>query len=164
MALFEAHYANREAAILANTLALTYLGMGSVVKAHRYARQARQEAETLGETTLLAPITNTEAQIAMARGDWQGAIGLATRSVGYATEDGNSHALIEAFRTRARAQATAGSQREALADYEQAADAARAYGSRLQQRTVLTELGDLLLETGNPARAGRIFREALLMD
>lgn len=159
LALFEAADAHRESVILANTLALTYLRLGSLGKARRYAKQARDLTDLLGANEFLAHIADTEAQIALASQDWPKAIERAAEAVKRGTTDGNQHALVDGLITRARALVGAAQIERAIADYRQAAEHAAAASSRPQQRVALSELGDLLAGQGRHEEAYSLYRE-----
>ena len=161
LALFEASAARRESVILANTMALAYLRLGSLNKADEFARQARELAKQVGAVEFNAHITDTEAQIALAQRDWLRAIERASEAVELATHDGNQHALIDGLLTRARAHAGAGHAAEAEADYRQAAELAAAISSQKQQRAALTELGDVLATGGRHQEAYELYREVV---
>lgn len=161
LALFEASAARRESVILSNTLALTYLKLGSVDKARRYAKQARGLAEQLNADDFLTHIIDTEAQIALASRDWPRAIERASEAVERATTDGNQHALIDGLITRARAQTAADQLGDATKDYRRAADLAAAAGSRRQRRAALTELGEVLASQGHHEEAFALYREVV---
>lgn len=161
LALFEASAAHRESVIMTNTLALTYLRLGSVDKARRYAKHARGLAEQLNADEFLAHIMDTEAQIALASRDWPRAIERAGEAVERATSDGNQHALIDGLITRARAQTAADQLGEATDDYRRAADLAAAAGSRRQRRAALTELGEVLASQGRHEEAFALYREVV---
>lgn len=161
LALFEVSAARRESVILTNTLALTYLRLGSVEKARRYAKQARSLAEQLNADEFLAHIIDTEAQIALASRDWPMAIERAGEAVERTTTDGNQHALIDGLITRARARTGAGQLDEAMEDYRRAADLAAAAGSRRQRRAALTELGEVLATQGRHEEAFALYREVV---
>ena len=89
LALFEASAARRESVILANTLALAYLRLGSLNKADELARQARELAGQIGAVEFNAHITDTEAQIALAQRDWPRAIELSRGSRGDHSHEGD---------------------------------------------------------------------------
>jgi transcriptional regulator with XRE-family HTH domain len=161
LALFEASEARRESVILTNSLALTYLRLGSVEKARRYAKQARVLAEQLKADEFMPHIIDTEAQIALASEDWPRAIERAGEAVERATNDGNQHAVIDGLITRARARTAADQRAEATEDYRRAADLAAAAGSRRQRRAALTELGDLLASQGHHEEAFALYREVV---
>lgn len=91
MALFFALDARREQVILENSLALAYLGLGSIDKADTHAARASQLRAELGASELEAHIIDTMAQIALARRDWPRAIELATIAVTRGEADENRH-------------------------------------------------------------------------
>lgn len=161
LALFEASTARRESVILMNTLALTYLRLDSIGKAHDCAKQARSLAEQLSADEYMAHIMDTEAQIALASRDWPRAIERAGEAVKRATADGNQHALIDGLLTRARAHTAADQPSEATEDYQQAADLAAEAGSRRQRRAALTELGEALASQGRHEEAFAVYREVV---
>lgn len=161
LALFSALEARREEITLENSLALAYLSLGSTRKAADHARRAYELAEETNAPELEAHISDTLAQIAIARRDWPEAIELAGRAVASAERDGNYHALVDGLLSRGRASAAQGDLTAAAADLRRAADAAERVGANRQQRAALTELGELLASQGRHEEAVALYRQVV---
>ena len=84
-----------------NDLAVTYLATGNVARARELAADARREFEEAGDDRNLCAVLDTEAKIALAADDLDGALALARRSLALARETGNQHVEMAA-RVRAR--------------------------------------------------------------
>jgi tetratricopeptide (TPR) repeat protein len=164
LALYASLDAQREQVTLENGLALAYLGLGAIDKADMHAARARELASELGASELEAHITDTMAQIALARRDWPQAIELATTAVTRAAADENRHAEVDGLLTRARASFGARDNGAAIADYQRAAAIAREATSLRQLRAVLAELGDLLASEGRHADAVAAYKEVVSID
>ena len=164
LTLYAALDARREQVTLENGLALAHLGLGGLEKAEAHATRAAELAGALGATELETHITDTMAQIALARRDWPRAIDLATTAVTRAAGDENRHGEIDGLLTRARAHAELGDDDAAIADYERAALLARQASSRRQLRAALAGLGDLLSNAGRHQEAVAVLREVVTID
>lgn len=164
LALFSALDARREEVTLENSLALAYLGLGSTAKAASHARRAKELARQIDAADLEAHITDTLAQVAIARRDWPSAIDLASQAVARAERDGNEHALVDGLLSRARATAAQGDQDAAAADLRRAAEAATRVGANRQRRAALTELGELLASRGQHEEAVKLYREVVRLE
>lgn len=164
LALFSALDARREEVILENSLALAYLGLGSIGKASTHARRAQELAQLIEAHQLEAHIADTLAQIAIARRDWPGAVELAGQAVARAERDGNDHALVDGLISRSRAATAQGHLDSAAADLRRAAETAKRVGANRQRRTALTELGDLLASQGQHEEAVRLYREVVQLS
>jgi transcriptional regulator with XRE-family HTH domain len=161
LGLLRAAQAEFEAASLERDLALSYLATGSVEKADQAARAARQFFERLGDQLWLSYVTDTEAQIALAKGDAPLAADLAGRALALAEATPNDFAEQGALLTLARADRALGRNGDALAHYERAADLARREGKPSRIRLVLGEYAEALAEAGDHERAFSLLREAV---
>ena len=154
--------ARGEAAMTNNELALTYLGLGSLDEAARHVSTARSELEGVHDEFRLAHIADSEARIALARGDDEGAARLAAEAVAFAESSHNDKALVDALLTVARAARRQGDRLAAIAALERAAGvAADSPPARLRQ--VLTEWSEIAAEAGDHAAAYDLTRRALAL-
>jgi tetratricopeptide (TPR) repeat protein len=160
LALFRAGDARAEAASIENELALTYLGLGNLGAAATHARAARSGMAADPDQFRLAFVGDTEARIALARGDIEGAQRLATDAADLAGRLGNHKAVVDALLTVARAARLLGDPSAARAALERAAAAAQD-GPTPRLRLVLTEWSELAAETGDHATAYELSRRAL---
>jgi tetratricopeptide (TPR) repeat protein len=161
LGLYRAMEAGLEQAALENNLALTYLGLGNLARAIEHVDDAREEAERHGDSSMLAHITETEAQIAWARGDADRAEEYVTRALA-AAEAGGFHAVrSSAFLTRARIAHERNDVDAARSAYESALQVLRERGPRPRLREVLAEYAAMLSDRGDLAAANRLYAEAV---
>jgi len=160
LALFRAGDARAETASIENELALTYLGLGNLGAAETHAVAARAGMERDPDQFRLAFLADTEARIALARGDLDGAFRGATAAAELALELGNQKALVDALLTLARTARRRNDPSAATAALERAAAAAED-GPLPRLRLVLTEWSELAAETGDHATAYELSRRAL---
>lgn len=161
LALFRAAQAEFEAASLQRDLALSYLALGNSDKADETVRAARKFFERLGDRLWLSYVTDTEAQILLAKGEAGKAAELAAQALELAEATSNDFAALGALLTLARAQKRQGLNSDAMAFYERAADLARREGKPARIRLVLGELAEVLAAVGDHERAFDLMREAL---
>jgi transcriptional regulator with XRE-family HTH domain len=161
-ALFRAVDARAEVASIENELAMTYLGLGNLDVAEEHARGARVGMERDRDQFRLAFLGDTDARIALARGDLEGAERQATAAAELATEVGNQKAFVDAMLTVARAVRGRGDRALAVATLERAAVAAES-GPVARLRLVLTEWSELAAEAGDHATAYQLSRRALAL-
>jgi transcriptional regulator with XRE-family HTH domain len=162
LALFQAVDARGEAAMTDNELALTYLGLGNLEQARRHASAARTQIEKDQDDFRLAHIADTEARIALARDDVDGAARLAAEAAALAESSQNPKGLVDALLTVARAARRQGDRSAAIAALERAAGvAADSPPARLRQ--VLTEWSEIAAEAGDHAAAYELTRRALAL-
>jgi transcriptional regulator with XRE-family HTH domain len=161
LALFTAADTPIEVAKLENELALAHLRNGNAARAAELAASAHQRFDQLDDSRLLAHVLDTEAQVALARGDPTAALELAGRAREMADEAGNAAAATDALLTSARAHAALSADAEARASFEQAADLARGLKRPGPLRQVLTEWADFLAARGDHEAAFGLTREAL---
>lgn len=162
LALFRAVDARGEAAMTNNELALTYLGLGSLDEAARHVSTARSELELVHDEFRLAHIADSEARIALARGDDESAARLAAEAVAFAESSHNDKALVDALLTVARAARRQGDRSAAIAALERAAGVA-ADNPPARLRQVLTEWSEIAAEAGDHAAAYDLTRRALAL-
>jgi transcriptional regulator with XRE-family HTH domain len=160
LALFRAVEARGETASIENELAMIYLGMGNLTEANRHAAFARQGFEASGDTFRLPHVGDTEAQIALSRGDSERARDLAADTAAEARRVGNPRAELSALLTGARAARRLGDGAAATSLLETAAELAE-QGPETRLREVLTEWSELAAEGGDHARAYELSRRAL---
>lgn len=144
-------------------MALTYLGLGNLETAARYAEDAAATLAQLADERKLAHVVDTQAQIAAARGDLGGAVELASRAIALAEATGNGKALVDALATRARASA-ADSASDAAADFERAVEVATEYRSPARRAEVLRAWADLVAAQGDHATAYQLMKQAAEPD
>jgi tetratricopeptide (TPR) repeat protein len=161
LAKFRAADAALEAASIHNELALVYLALGSLDLARTHAEEAHAYFRDRGDTRWLAHVTETEGQIALARGASGEAMELSAEALRLAEEGGDKKATISALLLQARAQRASGELRAAAETLERAAALSEDYGRRGQQQTVLGEWGDVMAELGDLAKAYALSRRAL---
>lgn len=160
LSLYRAANAASESASVENELALTYLRLGNTTEAARYAALAREHFETLGDAFWLAQVAETEAQIALARGETGDAVARARAAASLARSAKNPAAELAALLTEARGQRRQGESAQAIEALAAAADVARS-GPPARLREVLTEWSELLAESGDHEGAYALTREAL---
>ena len=160
LALWKAIDSRAEAAGIENELALVYLALGNVAEAERHLAAGRDDMRAAGDEFRMAFLTNTEAQIALEKGDVEGAERLSKEALDLAERTGNTRARLTALLMAARAARRRGDMNEATTLLELASTLAEsAPPSRL--REVLTEWSELAAESGDHARAYELTRRAL---
>jgi ATP/maltotriose-dependent transcriptional regulator MalT len=110
----------------------------------------------------IAHITDTDARIALARGDLDVAEQQAAEAATRAERLGNQKALVDARLTQARIARRRGDTDAAVAALERAEAAAKA-GPNARLRTVLSEWADVLAERGDHAAAWELSKRALAL-
>jgi len=161
LALFAAMHAEAETAALENDLALAFLKMGNLLRAHEFVASARTRFEALGDARWLAHVADTGAQIALAESALERAATLAEQAIEGAELTANNKALMASLVTRAQVRRRRGDIESADSDFARAADLARASGSRGRIREVLGAWSEMLAENGDLRRAYDLTREAL---
>jgi len=162
VSLFRAVEARAETALIENELALTYLALGSIGEAVRHLGAARVEMAEAKDDFRMAHIADTEARIALERGDTAGAERLAAEALDLSERTNNTRAQLSALLTAARAARRSNDIGRAVELLERAERAAEsAPQSRL--REVLTEWSELAAESGDHARAYELSRRALAL-
>jgi len=161
LALYRAADAEREGASLSNNLALTYLAVGNPSKAHDLLADAAAIATRLEDRRLLSHIVESQAQLALAREDVDGAAELIERTIGLALETGNDAALASAHGTAARIALVRGDPDSALASLQSAVELLRALGRRARLQEALGQLAQLHRDRGDLEAATDLYAEAL---
>lgn len=111
----------------------------------------------------MAHVADTEAQIALERGDAAGADRLAGEAVALAEKTNNGRARLSALLTAARAARASGDASRAVELLETATTLAES-APRARLRQVLTEWSELAAESGDHARAYELSRRALALN
>lgn len=158
--LFEAANAERDVALLRNTLALTYLQLGNTARAVDLVAEARQISTLRNDQASLAHVTETEAQIALATGDHAAVRERVAEALDLARASQNTHAESSALLTLARSQRQT-ADKDTEATYRQAAELLRTVGPRPKLAAVLREWSDLLVSEQRHAEAVELLQEAL---
>ena len=159
--LYRAARAEHEAASMSNELALTYLRIGNVTEASRFAAEAHAAFETLHEDRMLAHVIETEAQIALASGDLEAAKARASEAIECAERIGNQKALISAHLTRARARAAGADAALAKADFERALEVAESMNASGRRREILSAWAAMEASLGHHESAYLLADQAL---
>lgn len=161
IAYFRAAEDALEIALLDNELALTHLALGTLERARTHAAAAHERLTALGNTTRLANVLETEAQIALVMGDTGEAERFAIEAIAAAGTSGNHRAAVSAALTRGRIARRHGESARAIAILEAAVESAREHGRSAQLRDCLVELSEVVAELGDTKRAYELVREAL---
>ena len=171
LALFRAAGYEYGVGALENDLALSFLALSNMDRAQDLASSSADHFEHLGDERWLAHVHETQAQVALAKGELDEARRYADDAMAKAEGSGNTKAAVSTLRTLAkieRARIVAAepdpSRRDlapALAFAEQAVVRARASDNPQLVREALTDTGDLLIEAGQPQRGAAAYREAL---
>jgi tetratricopeptide (TPR) repeat protein len=161
LALFEAADAERAASSLRNSLAMTYMQIGNLERATAMAIDARERSTRQGDRRLLAAIAETEAQIALAAGDYEGVKQHIDEALELARSTQNTHAESGALLTLARSLRRSGDLDEAEGTYRQVVELLRSSGPRPRLAEALREWADLLVSKDRHAEAVGLLQEAL---
>jgi len=161
LGLFEAVDGRIESAALRNTLAMTNLQLGNLSRATDLAVEGREMARRFGDRRLLAHIAETQAQIALARGDDEGVQQFANEALDLARSTGNGHAEASALLTLARWHRDRADAAAAEATYADAAQLLRRTGPRARLQEVLRESAELLVSQQRHEEAVQLLQEAL---
>jgi tetratricopeptide (TPR) repeat protein len=162
LALFRAVDARAEMAMTDNELALSYLAIDHLREADRHARAARAQLERDGDDFWLAHLADTEARIALARGDLDQAAASAEQAAQLAESSGNDKGLVDALLTAARTARRRGDRDAAVGALERAA-AVAADGPPARLRAVLTDWSEIAAEGGDHAAAYELTKRALAL-
>jgi tetratricopeptide (TPR) repeat protein len=156
---------------LENDLALSFLALSNTERAKELAGSSAGRFERLGDRHWLAHVRETQSQVALAKGDLTEAKARADEALAEAEATGNAKAAVSTLRTlakieRARIVEAEADPRQrdfgpAIAIAELAVGRARVIDNVQVVRESLTDLGDLLMEAGEPKRGAAIYREAL---
>ncbi|MGD0862485.1 MAG: helix-turn-helix transcriptional regulator [Candidatus Limnocylindrales bacterium] len=159
--LFRRAEAERETGALENDLSMSYLALGNSSRAAEMAASARARFERLDDRWWLAFVLDTQARIALARGNANEAALAAEEALGVAGLTGNVKASVDGLLTLARARTALGDEAGGLAANEQAAELARTTNSPSLLRKALRDLADALAASGDHERAFALMREAI---
>ena len=159
--IFRRAQAERESGALENDLSMSYLAIGNSARAAEMAASARGRFERLEDKWWLAFVLDSQARIALSRGQADVAARDAQEALDLAQLTGNAKASVDALLTLARARTAMGDQTGGLAANEQAAELARTAGSPSLVRKSLRDLADALAAAGDHERAFALMREAL---
>ena len=159
--LYRAADQSADVAILENELAMVFTTLGNLDRAADLAATARSAAEGIGDRRLVGHILDTQAGIALRRGDAAEAETLADRSIAIEAEIGPAYEQIDARITRAKALAALGRTEDADAAWRDAADGARALASPFRRKRILSAYAEALAADGRHAEAYEVMREAL---
>ena len=164
MVLRKRHPTKLLSARIENDLALAYLATGQTERARELAHDARRQIEATGDERWMASVVDTEAQIALAVGEVDEALRLASVARDHASRGGNEYVGLVAMITEARALRRAGRGEEAEARFGEAVAAARASRVPNRLREVLREWADLRADAGDHRGAYELSREALSVN
>ena len=162
VALFRAIDARAEVGLTENELALSYLAIDHLRDAERHARAARVQLERDGDPFRMTHLADTEARIALARGDLDEAAASAELAARLAQASGNSKGLVDALLTVARTARRRADRVAAVSALQRAAETA-ADGPPARLRAVLTEWSEVAAESGDHATAYELTRRALAL-
>ena len=162
VALFRAIDARAEVGQTENELALSYLAIDHLRDAERHARAARAQLERDGDPFRMTHLADTEAQIALARGDLDEAAASAELAAQLAEASGNSKGLVDALLTVART-ARRRARPGCSGERPPAGRREAAEGPPARLRAVLTEWSEVAAETGDHATAYDLTRRALAL-
>ncbi len=171
LALFRAAGYEYGIGALENDLALSFLALSNTDRARDLAGSSADHFQRLGDRRWLAHVHETQAQVALAKDELEAARQFADRALSEAQATANGKAVVSTLRTMAkieRARTVAAEPQpgrrdfgSALAYAEQAVAKAREADQATLIREALTDLGDLLIEAGEPQRGAAAYREAL---
>jgi tetratricopeptide (TPR) repeat protein len=159
--LFRRGEAERESGALENDLSMSYLAIGNTTKAAELAASAHARFERLDDQWWLAFVLDSQARVAMARGEAEAAASQAGEALALARRTENKKAAVDALLTLARARNALGDVTGGLAANETAGELARAAGGPMLVRKALREWADALAASGDHERAFALMREAL---
>jgi transcriptional regulator with XRE-family HTH domain len=159
--LFRRGEAERESGMLENDLSMSYLALGNTTRADELAASAHARFERLDDKWSLAFVLDSQARIAIARGEAEAAAQQASDALAFAQRTDNKKAAVDALLTIARARTALGDVAGGLAASELAGEQARTAGSPMLVRKALREWADALAASGDHERAFALMREAL---
>lgn len=161
LALYEAMGAAMEVSVLHNHLALTHLKLGNTERASQFAAIAAAGARALHDLRAEAWVTETQAEIALAREQFADALRLSQDVLNADTLEISAETKLSAMLIAAKAHRAIGELAEARKRYEQAAAAVHAGSGAARRREVLGELAQFLAESGDADAALAIYRDAV---
>jgi len=161
LGLYHAAQMEQDEAILACSLALTYMQVGNLSRAEELLTSAVATAERLRDTRLLPHVVESQAQVALARQDLDTADALVARTLTLAEETGNHHAMASARQTASRIALERGDMAAASDNLRTAVEILRAHGPKARLPDVLGQLADIRRSMGDLAEATDLYAEAL---
>jgi transcriptional regulator with XRE-family HTH domain len=161
LALYRVADAALDEAALENNLATTFIELGNASRARTHLRHVRAAAEKLGDTKLLAEVTEAEARLALAEEDLDRATERATTALEMADAAASLAVAVGAHRTLARVARAWKNRKAADAAYAQAAAVLRKHRPGGQLRDLLAEWADVRAGWGDAAGANELYAEAL---
>jgi tetratricopeptide (TPR) repeat protein len=161
LGLYDAANATLEAANLRNSLAITYLQTGSLNRAAEMAVEARTRATQMKSARLLAHVAETQAQIALAKGDEKAVNRYVDEALELARSTGNTTAESAALLTLARMHRRRDRAADAESTYGAAIDLMRQHGPRRRLTESLREVAELLSDAGRHEEAVGLLQEAI---
>jgi tetratricopeptide (TPR) repeat protein len=164
LAMLRAAGATFESAQIENDLAMAYLATGNTTRAAELAATARAEFERVGDDRFVAAVLDTEAQVALARGEHDTALSTARLAIELARATGNRGVELTAILTEARALRAVGDLTGAEQRYQEAAQLGRAGHAAGRLREVLREWAALRAELGDHKGAYDLTSEALSVN
>ena len=164
LALLRAAGSGFESAQIENDLAMAYLATGTLARAGELAEEARHEFERAGDDRYLSAVLETEAQVALARGDAGAALDNARRARQLAESTANRAVALTAMLTEARALRQLGESDAAEECYRAAALVARDGQVPSRIREVLREWAGLRADAGDHRGAYELTNEALAVN
>ena len=143
---------------------MAYLATGNLARAGELAEEARHEFERAGDDRYLSAVLETEAQVALARGDADGALERARRARELAESTDNRAVALVAMLTEAGALRRMGDGEAAEERYRAAAQVARAGQVASRIREVLREWAGFRADAGDHRGAYELTNEALAVN
>ncbi len=159
--LFRRVEAERETAKLEDELARSYLALGNTSRASELAGSARARLVRLDDQWVLSHVLETQAAIALARGDAELAAAAAGEAFRIADSLGNVKGSVDALLALAEADRALGRAEDATQAFERAATLARGSESPGLVRDALGKWADALASAGDHQRAFELMREAM---
>lgn len=161
LGLYEGLEARLEISVLHNHMALTYMKLGNLKNAIKFAELAASEARVLDDRRSLAWVTETQAEIALEAGEPQRALELCEQALTLGEEAASPETRVAGLLTAAKAQQALNNTDEARSAFQGATEIAKSTGSRARRRQVLAAYADFLTQTGDDKAALAVYREAV---
>ena len=158
---YRATDAVHEQAAVENNVGITFIELGNTERAEEHLLRARELAERHGDGRLRSEIIESEARLALARGDVAGTIERAGAALAAAGSGGSYLAAVGAHRTLARLAMRREDRDEAEARFEAAAALLREHGAGSLLRDLLAEWADMRSNAGDAEGAAVLYAAAL---
>lgn len=153
LSLYDGLEARLEISVLHNHMALTFMKLGNLKKAGKFAELAAGEAKALDDDRSLAWVIETLAEIVLAAGKPQKAVELCSKALALGEKGASPEPKVAGLLTAARAhQALHNTARRALRTSKQP-DIAESTASGMRRRQFLAACADFLTETGDDKAA-----------